>query len=143
MKHPLYVRTFTAEERAEVESGLRCSDAFTLRRAQIVLSSSRGQTAQQVAPALGCAEQTVRNVIRAFNAHGSLCLRKQSCRPKTCEPLLDQAKREHLHHILHQSPRQFGQPRSVWTQPLLAKVCCQEGLTEQVVSDETIRRALR
>ena len=143
MKHPLYVRPLTREERSSLEAGLRSSDAFTLRRSQIVLASAAGQTAQQIAPVLGCCVQTVRNTIRAFNQAGTDCLERGSTRPKSSRPLLDAAGRERLRQILHLSPRQFGKPTSLWTQAMLAEVCLAEGLTERQVSHETIRRALK
>jgi hypothetical protein len=69
-------------------------------------------------------------------------LHEQSRRPKTVEPLLTGAKREQLRAILHQSPRQFGKPRSTWTLQLAAEVCVAEGVTPRLVSDETLRVAL-
>ncbi len=45
--------------------------------------------------------------------------------------------------LLHQSPRQFGRERSLWTLNLVAEVCFEQGLTKALVSDETIRDALR
>jgi hypothetical protein len=44
---------------------------------------------------------------------------------------------------LHQSPRTFGTPTSRWTLALAAEVSCAEGLTPRLVSDETMRIALR
>jgi hypothetical protein len=44
---------------------------------------------------------------------------------------------------LHQSPRTFGQPTSRWTLALAVEVSFAQGLTPRLVSDETIRLALR
>jgi hypothetical protein len=44
---------------------------------------------------------------------------------------------------VHQSPRTFGKPTSVWTLELAAEVSVAEGLTAERVSDETIRQAIR
>ena len=143
MKAPLFVRALTDAERHHLEAQLRSSDAFSVRRAQILLQSARGQTAKPIAENLGCSTQTVRNVLRAFHAEGLNCLSKQSNRPKTVKPTLDTAKEEQLHHLLHQSPRSFGKPTSVWTLGLVAQVSFEQGLTAQVLSDETVRRAMR
>jgi len=43
MKAPLYVRALTPAEQAGIEAGLRSSNAFTLRRSQILFASSREQ----------------------------------------------------------------------------------------------------
>ena len=56
--------------------------------------------------------------------------------------MLDQAKLERLHAILHQPPRAFGHARSTWTLALLAQVAHQRGLSATVLSGETVRQAL-
>jgi hypothetical protein len=52
-------------------------------------------------------------------------------------------KDEALQALLHQSPRTFGKPTSCWTLTLTAEVCFEQGLTEKLVSIETIRLALK
>jgi hypothetical protein len=42
MKRPIFVRPLSDAERKTLEAGLRSSDAFVLRRCQILLASSRG-----------------------------------------------------------------------------------------------------
>lgn len=130
-------------EQQSLQTYLRGSDAFALRRAQIILASARGLTAKPIRQQVGCSVQTVRNVIRAFNHQGLACLHKQSNRPKTAAPIFAEGKCEQLKHLLHQPPRTFGKNTSVWTLQLVAEVSQQQGLTEQIVSDETIRRALK
>jgi len=44
---------------------------------------------------------------------------------------------------LHDSPRTFGKPRSLWTLQLAADVCWERGLTPYRVSIENIRQALK
>jgi transposase len=143
MKPPLYVRPLTNAEHRQLTMERRGSNAFRVRRAQIILANARGQFAQPIAQQVGCAVQTVRNVIRAFNTGGLTCLRQQSNRPKSAQPTLDDAKREHLRHLLHQSPRTFGKPTGVWTLALAAQVCYEQGLSARLVSDETVRRAIK
>src|SRR5689334_8200905 len=134
MKAPIYIRALSPDERAEIEAGLRSSDAFTLRRSQILLASSHGQRPAAIARNLGCATQTVRNAIHAFEQEGLACLTRESSRPKTVQAEFDQAKCEALRAILHQSPRIFGKPTSLWTLELAAQVCFERGLTEKQVS---------
>lgn len=142
MKEPLFVRSLTEAECTALRAGLRASDAFTLRRSQILLQSAAGHTPRQIARHLGCTDQTVRNTLRAFAAEGLTCLRAKSSRPQSARPELDPAKTEHLRELLHRSPREFGKARSTWTLELAAEVCVEEHLTLQRVSDETIRQAL-
>ena len=143
MHPPIFVRELSEAERPQLEASLRAVSAFTVRRAQIVLLSAAGRPPRTIAQGLCCAAQTVRNAIRAFNRTGLVALTAGSPRPKNAAPALDQAKLEQLRAILHQSPRAFGQARSTWTLALLAQVAHEQGLSATVLSQETIRRALR
>lgn len=142
MHPPIFVREPSAEERARLEAGLRATDAFTVRRAQIVLLSAEGRRPREIAQGLRCAVQTVRNGIRAFNAQGVASLVAASPRPKSAAPVLGAAELERLRAILHQSPRTFDHARSTWTLALLAEVAHAQGLSPSVLSIETIRQAL-
>jgi hypothetical protein len=53
MRPPIFVRGLTDDERQAIEDGLRSPDAAVLRRCQILLASTRGQTARQIAAGLG------------------------------------------------------------------------------------------
>jgi transposase len=144
MRKPIFVRPLTEDERSRLEEGLHSSDAFVLRRCQMLLASARGVWVPQIAASLGCDDQTVRNVIRAFEADGvDACLTRQSSRPHRAHTKVDPAAAEHVRALVHQSPRTFGKPTSVWTLELVAEVSFAEGITAERVSDETIRTALR
>jgi transposase len=144
MRPPVYVRPLTDAERAQLEAGLRSPDAFVLRRCQILLGSARGERAPQLARAIGCNDQTVRDVIRQFEREGlEACLTRHSNRPHRPKTKLDGAATQQLGELLHQSPRQFGKPTSLWTLKLAAEVSFEQGLTKEVVSDETVRVALK
>jgi transposase len=143
MRPPIFVRPLTDAERAQVEAALRASDAFTLRRAQIILASARGELVPTIARQVGCSEQTARNAIHAFTAAGLAALRPGSSRPRTIRPAFDPAGAERLRAVLHRSPRTFGKPTSLWTLDLAAEVSFEQGLTPTRVSDETIRQTLK
>jgi transposase len=121
---------------------LRSSEAFTLRRCQIVLASAAGQSPAGIARTLGCTPATVRNTIHAFADQGVAALKEKSSRPHSARPILDAAFDEPLRHLLHQSPRALGQPRSTWTLGLVARVCHAKGWTPRVLSLDTIRLAI-
>jgi len=143
MRKPLYVRSLTADELQILQEGLRSSDAFVLRRCQILLASARGQTARVIGEALGCDDQTVRNAIHPCNTHGLPVLTPRSSAPqRTPHAAFTPAHREQLRALLHQSPRTFGKATSLWTLPLAAEVAYAEGLTHRPISGEAIRRAL-
>ncbi len=69
-KPPIFVRTLSKEERNVLEAGLRSSDAFVLRRCQILLASPHHERSPRIAENLRCGQQTVRNAIHDFNEHG-------------------------------------------------------------------------
>src|SRR5215813_13616625 len=143
MRPPIFVREMTDTERAQVEAGLRSGDAFTLRRCQIVLASARGERAPAIARHLGCDDQTVHEAIQAFNGRGVAALRRGSHRPKIIRAAFDAAGAERLRALLHQSPRTFGKPTSLWTLDLAAEVSFERGLSPDRVSGETIRATLK
>jgi transposase len=140
MKPPMYLRPLSPEERQQLEAGLRSSDAFTLRRCQILLASARGLRPSQIARQLSCATQSVRNALHAFHTRGVAAIHAQSRRPQRTRLVLDG---EPLRALLHERPRAFGKPRSTWTLRLAADVCWERGLTPYPVSIETIRQALK
>ena len=76
MQAPLFIRPVTEDEQRQIQTGLRSSNAFVLRRCQILLASARGERAPLIARQLGCDDQTVRNVVHGFNADGLGVLRE-------------------------------------------------------------------
>jgi transposase len=139
----LYVRPLTDPERAALRRGLRSADAFTLRRCQIVLASADGQRPSQIAAALGCAVQTTRDALHAFAAEGLACLTAKAKTPHTTHAAWPKERDEDLRALLHQSPRTFGKPASLWSLAAVAQVCREEGWTERQLSGEAIRLVLR
>lgn len=142
MAKALRVRELTEAEEFRLKRCVRGEDHFALRRAQIVLSSSRGEGVTAIAEQVGYSVQLVRHVIHAFNRNGLECLMRGSNRPKSSAPLLSDVQCQQLQQFLHQSPRTLGKNSSLWTLDLLAEVAYEQGLTPYLVSDETIRRAL-
>ena len=144
MRPPIFVRELREEERARLEVGLRSADAFVVRRCQILLASDRGEWVPRIAEMLGCNDQTVRNVVKRFEQEGlDACLTRRSSRAHTIHAKVDAVGCEQIRALLHQRPRTFGKPTSVWTLDLVAEVSCAEGITAEQVSDETIRQAIR
>jgi hypothetical protein len=56
-----------------------------------------------------------------------------SSRPKSVAPVLDEAKREWLWAIVHESPRSFGKHPRPWTLRLLAAICFEQGMTSRAL----------
>jgi transposase len=139
----MYVRALTPEERRRLTAGLRSSEAFTLRRCQLLRASARGQRPALIAQQLGCATPSVRHAIQAFDPHGLAAMHARSRRPRRPRLGLDAAKRAQWRAFLHQSPRTFGKPRRTWTLARAAEVCREQGLTPYQVRSENIRQALK
>jgi transposase len=131
MKTPIFVRSFSEEEREVLQAGLRSKDAFTLRRSQMLLASSRGEYAPKIAESLGCGQQTVRDAIHEFNERGLEALVARSSRPKRTRDAFDEESAEALKEMLHRSPREFGYDTSLWTLAMAAEVAFKEGLTRR------------
>ena len=142
MQPRLFVPLLTTAQRQRLQAGLRSADAFTVRRCQILLHSANGLGAASIARNLGCTAPTVRNALHAFAREGLDCLQEKSSRPHSAHPFLDARHAGPLKDLLHQSPRSFGQPTSLWTLSRVAQVCHQRGWTPRVLSIESIRHAV-
>ncbi len=142
MKPPIFVRPLDEAEQEAVAAGLRSADAFTRRRCQIIRASAAGRQVPQIAQAVGCDEQTVRNAIHAFNDCGVAALTKRSSRAHTIHAAFGPESAERLRELLHHSPREFGHPTSLWTLDLAAQEAYRQGLTDHQVPGETVRATL-
>ena len=142
MKSPIFVRSLSEKERETLQAGLRSKDAFTLRRSQMLLASSRGEEVPRIATNLGCGQQTVRDAIHDFDARGLDALVAKSSRPWRTRDAFEEESAEALRGLLHRSPREFDRDSSLWTLSMAAEVAFEEGLTEERVSGETIRTTL-
>jgi transposase len=143
MRTPIFIRPLTESERKPIQAGLRSSDAFVLRRCQILLASARGERAIAIAGQLGCDDQTVRNVIHGFNAAGLAVLHEGSSRPHRLHTSFSQDGLQRLKDLLHRRPSDFGKERSTWTLHLAAEVSFEQGIIATPISDESVRRALK
>ena len=143
MRKPIFIRPLTPDELSQIQAGFRSSDAFVLRRCQILLASARGERAPLIARQVGCDDQTVRNVIKGFNAAGVAVLHEGSSRPHRLRTTFTTEAAERLKDLLHRSPRDFGRDRGTWTLDLAAQVSFEQGIIDRQVSDESVRRALK
>lgn len=143
MKAPIFIRPLSDTERQQIKAGLHSSDAFVLRRSQILLASERGEHAPAIAHQLGCDDQTVRNVIKAFNAQGLAVLQERSSRPHRLRTAFSAENAPRLGELLHRSPREFGREQTFWTLATAAQVSFEQGLIAAPTSVESVRRALQ
>jgi len=142
MRPPTFIPPLTDDERRALQAGLRSSDAFTLRRCQILLASGRRERAPAIGRAVGCSTQAVHTALRAWEARGLASLRRRSSRPQTIHAAFAAGGTERLRALLHHSPRAFDKPTSTWTLDLAAEVSWEQGLTPARVTGETVRATL-
>jgi len=143
MRTPIFIRPLAEDEHSQVQKGLRSSDAFVLRRCQILLASARGERAPAIALQLGCDDQTVRNVIKDFNATGLTVLHEGSSRPHHLRTTFTEEGCQRLQDLLHRSPHDCGRDCGMWTLQLAAQVSFEQGIIPTKVSTESVRRALK
>jgi transposase len=143
MRTPIFTRPLTEDEQHQIQAGLRSSDAFVMRRCQILRASARGERAPEIARQLGCDDQTVRNVVHEFNTTGLSVLHEGSSRPHRLHTSFSEEGLVRLKELLHRSPHDFGKERGVWTLELAAQVSFEQGIIASPISDESVRRALK
>jgi hypothetical protein len=136
---PRSVRPLTDAEREALQAALRASDAFVLRRAQIILASGRGERVSRSAPLVGLSGQAVRQGIHAFKREGLQVVHRRSQRSPTSYYRCDSAAAPSRRALLHQSPRLFGPDTSVWTRQWAAAEAYRQGLTSGRVRGATVR----
>lgn len=115
-------------------------DAIAVRRAEIVLRSSQGDAANQIAQSLYFSADYVRKVIHRFNDEGLESLKAHygnGGRPKTVQP-------EHESQLVELAltpPNLTGQPFTHWSLEKLRDVALGRRLIPKI-SIETVRRIL-
>jgi transposase len=139
----LFVRELSSEEKKVLQQGLHSSSGFTVRRCQILLSSAEGKTPIQIASAIHCSDQCVREAIHAFNKEGLVCIKEKSHARHDQQTAFDSTGLERLKEIIHLSPRSFRHETSIWTLELLAQTCGGEAVTSRPVNEYSIGRALK
>ena len=142
-KEPIFVRAMSEEEKQVLEKARRASDACQMKRAQILLASSRGLTTSGIKKQFGYSAEYARQMIHRFNGQGIECLNRKSSAPKTAETIIDAGKCEQIKQIMHKSPRLFAKASSLWTLTLVAEVLAEEGITPRRMAAETIRTAIK
>lgn len=140
---PLYVRPLTDEERQVLRQSLKSANGFKVRRAQMLLmSADEHLKVDAIGQRLGCQGQAVRQAIHAFHREGLSCLEAKAKGNPQDRRALNETARQQLRELIRRSPRELGYATSLWTLPLLAQACFEQGLVAMPVTGETIRATL-
>jgi len=135
------VRSFKPYESKKLVSLVRQGkDAIAVRRAEIVLRSAQGESANEIATELYFSADYVRKVVHRFNVEGLESLRAQYSnggRPKKVQP-------EHESNLVELAltpPNLTGQPFTHWSLEKLREVAVKQRLIPDI-SLETVRQIL-
>ena len=140
MKPPIFVRTLSKQERQELEAGLRSSDAFVLRRCQILLASSRGEHPPRIAKILAAARKLYATPSTTSTSGASMHSTRAPRAPRRSTPPSTRAPRALMGDP---APDPGIRQREHVLDPCdSCQVSFEEGLTQRRVSGETIRASL-
>jgi transposase len=134
----VFVRELSPEEGARLKSiSRRAKYQFKRQRAMILLASSTGMAAPQIARVVRSDESHVRKVIHAFNERGfdSLDPDYGGGRQKKTTP----AQRDRIVSVARARPDTQGVPLTRWSLPKLQAHLAGMGI---VLSEETLRQTL-
>jgi transposase len=131
----------TSWQRRRLRRQLReTPDSRLFRRTLAVVEFDHGRSASDLAHMLGVTRQSIYNWVETYTqTRDPASLEDEEGRGR--RPLLDEDQQHLLEALLGRSPQSLGYPHGNWTVPLLAEVL--EIVTEQRVSDDTLRRVLR
>ena len=81
--------------------------------------------------------------LHAFHDKGVACLEAGSHARHDEQRMFDEAAREQLRLFIQQSPRAFDYETRLWTLDRVAQVSFEQGLTDRLVTGETVRVTLK
>ena len=135
----VYVRNLTEQEKTELNTAAKSSNAFTKDRAKIILLSSQKLFAKQIAEKLSCEERKVRKAIKSFNNKGISAL--QRSKAKGAVPKFDDIKKKIILMHFSKTPMSFGYHFTTWTLPRFGAHLIDYKVVESI-SIESLRQIL-
>ena len=108
----------------------------------LLLSADEHLKVKEIGRRVGCQGQAVGVAIHAFHEKGLACLAAGSHARHDNQRAFDDAAREQLREMIQHSPRDFGYDTSLWTLDVLAQASFEQGLTDMLVTGETVRATL-
>ena len=111
MRTPIFIRPLTEDEQRQIQAGLRSSDAFVMRRCQILLSIGARGTSPGDCPPAGLRRPDGAQCDPRVQCHVDWrCCKKAPRAPIGCIPA-SRRRAGRLKDLLHRSPRDFGKER--------------------------------
>jgi transposase len=119
-----------------LKKAIRSSNSFTRDRAKILLLSSKGYYARQIAEKIDCKARKVRNAIHSFNKKGLKALQKGKA--KGAKSKFTKEQRAKMLMIASTEPQKLGMHFTTWSLPKLRKYFIEKEIVSSI-SIETIR----
>ena len=135
----IYVRALTEQEKIELNKSIKSNNAFTRDRAKIILMSSRGMFANQIAPNLSCEARKIRKAIKDFNSKGLGALQRGKAKGAVIK--FDDVKKKIMLMHFSKTPMSFGYHFTTWTLPRFTKHLIEYQVVESI-SIEKVRQVL-
>ena len=136
----IYVRSLEKDEINMLKKATKSNSAFTRDRAKILLLSSEGFFAGQIAGKVGCEERKVRKAIKAFNEKGLNAL--QRGKAKGAKPKFTREQRAEMLMIASTEPQKFNLHFTTWSLPKLKRYFIEKQVVDSI-SIESIRQLLK
>jgi len=136
----IYVRSLSQDELKVLKKATKSSDAFTRDRAKILLLSSKGYTAKEIAGRIGCEVRKVRKTIKAFNKIGLKSLERGKA--KGAKPRFTKEQRAEILQIVSTDPTTLGLPYTTWSLRKLKKYLIDQDIVDYI-SIYAIREILK
>ena len=141
MRRPVFVRPLSAEERTQLEELWYASKPLEQMHIRIVLESSEGMTAAEIAQQPGWTPRAVRRVIQRYNAGGMSSLYDRRRTNPGRRRIVTDEWQELLLVMIEQPPTAYGFSAGRWTAKLLA--VCLAQTHQKYMSEERVRHYLR
>lgn len=138
-KPEIFVRGLTKEERDSIAKTTKSEIAFARDRAKILLLSSKGASAKEIAKMSACEIRKVRSAIKSFNNQGISALQRgkaKGAKPK----FTNMTKKIILMHFSKQ-PKDFGLHFTTWTLPRFTNHLIDYKVVDSICI-ETVRQIL-
>lgn len=135
----IFLRELDPDEAQRLVKIARTSrDRVRLRRAGMALASMQGRSVPEIAQMFAAKQETVRELIKAFNDRGFAALDPKARRGST--PKIGPTIREQIARAAKSDPARLGCPFTVWSLTKLRDYLAEHYIR---VSHETIRQVLR
>jgi transposase len=138
-KPEIFVRELTKDEKRAIEKSVKSCRAFVRDRAKILLLSSKGTSAKDIAKMSSSEIRKVRAAIKSFNNRGISAL--QRGKAKGAARKFDDIKKKIILMHFSKSPKDFGLHFTAWTLPRFRDHLIDYNVVESI-SIESLRQIL-